>query len=88
MVRADAAVHPRVTIIGRPRDGEPAAVAFIRPSYDRCECGRYTGARGTFSSDGRPNCVTRVRGTFSSDGRPNCLTYARTYLMMGKELGN
>ena len=29
---------------------------------------------GTFSSDGRPNCVTRVRGTFSSDGRPNCVT--------------
>ena len=33
--------------------------------------------RGTFSSDGRPNCVTRVRGTFFSDGRPNCVTRVR-----------
>ena len=32
---------------------------------------------GTFSSDGRPNCVTRVRGTFLSDGRPNCVTRVR-----------
>ena len=31
----------------------------------------------TFSSDGRPNCVTRVRGTFSSDGRPTCVTRVR-----------
>ena len=39
--------------------------------------GKTLTVRGTFSSDGRPDYVTRVRGSFSLDGVGRVMSHAR-----------